>query len=126
MGQGGSYFPSSQSNFALVLSGLTANTDYIFTFYSPPLEGGGTRKIVLDGADDGVGNDFTAQQGSGGSFQIVRYRYNSGASTTFTMNGVSGAGGIYAFTNELVVPEPGTVALLAAGAVPLLALRRRK
>ncbi len=110
------------ADYSLVLSGLTTNTDYIFTFYNANFDfGGTTRQVILDGADDGVGNTQTAVSTSN---DIYRYAYNTGASTTFTLNGASTGSAISAFTNE-AVPEPSTTALLGLGGLALI-LRRRK
>ena len=108
--------------WTLTLSGLSANTDYIFTLFSPMYDAG-PRTATLDGLDDGVGVNVRSQTEDNTQ---VQYAYNTGAGTTFDLVVADSAAayGFPAFTNE-VVPEPSTTALLGLGGVALV-LRRRK
>jgi hypothetical protein len=85
------------------LTGLSTNTNYEFYLFSPEWTDTG-RTGVLDGSDD-VANTFAIDQSAGAGDKIIKYAYNTGASTTFTMT-VTGTGlHHYGFVN--VVPEPG-------------------
>jgi hypothetical protein len=85
------------------LTGLTPNTNYEFYLFSPDWTDTG-RTGVLDGSDD-VANTFAIDQSAGSGHEIIKYAYNTGASTSFTMS-VSSTTGLhqYAFVN--VIPEP--------------------
>lgn len=90
---------SSGSGFTLTLSGLTENTDYIFTIYSAEYDSY-TRTAYLDGLDDGVGNVRTHTMDN----TQLQYAYTTGAGvTTFDLNLTEPVHGYYsltAFTNE--------------------------
>lgn len=105
------------------LTGLTANTNYEFYFFSPEW-GEPNRTGFLDGSDD-AGNTFAVDQSAGTGDKIIKYAYNTGASTSFTMtvtsNTVNESIHNYGFVN--VVPEPSTTLL---GGLGLLALLRRR
>ncbi len=105
------------------LTGLTTNTNYAFYFFSP--EWGETdRTGFLDGSDD-VGNTFVVDQSAGAGDKIIKYAYNTGASTSFTMTVTSDTQNVglhnYAFVNA--IPEPSAALL---GGLGLLALLRRR
>ena len=106
----------------LTLSGLSANTDYVFTLFNAKWDAN-VRTASLDGLDDGAGNARVTDPDN----TFVSYAYNTGASTSFSMD-ITGTGSFeyatYAFVNE-VVPEPSTTALLGLGGLALI-LRRRK
>ncbi len=106
----------------LSLSGLSANTDYVFTLFNAKWDNN-SRTASLDGLDDGAGNARVTDPDN----TFVSYAYNTGAGTTFSMD-ITGTGSFeyatYAFTNA-VVPEPSTTALLGLGGLALI-LRRRK
>lgn len=88
------------AGFTLTLSGLTPNTDYIFTLFSPMFNSQ-TRTAYLDGLDDGVGNVHTQTEDN----TQLQYTYNTGAGTTFALNLTEPLPGYYnipAFTNEEV------------------------
>ena len=70
----------------LTLSGLSANTDYVFTLYNAQWDAN-TRTASLDGLDDGVGNARVTDPDN----TFVSYAYNTGASTSFSMN-LTGSG----------------------------------
>jgi hypothetical protein len=93
----------SGGNATFNLTGLLTNTNYEFYFFSPDYSG--TRTGSMDGSDDGVGNTTTIVQTGGTGDKIIKYAYNTGASTSFTMT-VDNSSGLhnYAFVN--VVPEP--------------------
>ena len=107
----------------LTLDGLAANTDYVFTLFNAQWDAN-VRTASLDGLDDGVGNARVTNPDN----TFVSYAYNTGASTSFSMN-ITGSGTfeyhVYAFTNTVAVPEPSTTALLGLGGLALI-LRRRK
>ena len=107
------------------LTGLSTNTNYEFYFFNPDWSGAATRTGFLDGSDDGVGNTIAIDQTLGAGDKILKYAYNTGASTTFTMTATSNnAAGLhnYAFVN--VVPEPSTALLGGLGTLALLRRRR--
>jgi hypothetical protein len=86
------------------LTGLSTNTNYEFYFFSPDWNDSG-RTGVLDGSDDGVGNTITTDQSAGSGHEIIKYAYNTGASTSFTMT-VNDPSGVHQFAFVNVVPEP--------------------
>jgi hypothetical protein len=105
------------------LTGLSTNTNYAFYFFSPDY--GGTRTGTMDGSDD-LGNTIAIDQSGGTGNEIIKYAYNTGASTTFTMTVTTDPGdGLhnYAFANVTAIPEPSTALL---GGLGLLALLRRR
>lgn len=135
------YTPGSTGVYAgpdIKLTGLQSNTDYVFELYAPVYFANYTglnaaRGLRLTPSDGGgTYQDFT----QGGATlqtaapQIIRYQYNTGAGTTFTMN-VDFLNGQYpgiigGFTNQ-VVPEPGTIAsVLGLGSLTLLRRRRNR
>jgi hypothetical protein len=89
------------------LLGLEANTDYVFTWFSPLWNGNTDRVGILDGSDDGFGQGMTIAvlQDVDAELLITQYRYNTGDSTTFRMRFDNLTPGEtlhhYAFTNEL-------------------------
>jgi Dockerin type I domain len=95
------------NNQVLQLLGLTPNTDYVFTWFSPLWSGNTDRVGILDGSDDGIGQGMTIAvvQDADAELLISQYRYNTGDSTTFRMHFTSLTPGEtlhhYAFTNEL-------------------------
>lgn len=106
------------------LTGLTAHTNYEFYFFSPAWDGLTPARVgTLDGSDDGVGNTFAEVQTGGSGDNIVKYAYNTGASTTFTMTATSTSGGLHYYGFVNVVPEPSTALL---GGLGMLALLRRR
>lgn len=118
--------PSAQGTETLTLSGLNPNTDYVFTLFNPNYDSN-VRTVDLDGDDDGVGNI----RATTGDNTFVSYAYNTGASTSFSMDFIgTSTPSEYefpAFTNEAVaaVPEPSTTALLGLGGLALLRRRRK-
>jgi hypothetical protein len=114
---------ASGASITYTLTGLSANTDYEFYFFNP--EWGQTdRTGFLDGSDD-VGNTFAVDQSAGSGASIIKYAYNTGASTSFTMTVTSDTQNTslhnYGFVN--IIPEPSTALL---GGLGLLALLRRR
>jgi hypothetical protein len=106
------------------LTGLLTNTNYEFYFFNPDWTGGATRTGFLDGSDDGVGNTFAIDQTPGAGDKIIKYAYNTGASTTFTMRATSNnTAGLHNFAFVNVVPEPSAALL---GGLGMLALLRRR
>ncbi len=95
----------------IVLEGLTPNTDYIFTFFSPKWGDNVTRTGTLDGSDDGLdtGATLLVNQDNNQQALIIQYSYNSGSETTFTMQMTSDTSGntlhTYSFTNEVAAEE---------------------
>lgn len=84
------------------LTGLSTNTDYQFYFLSP--EWGETgRTGFLDGSDDGPGNIIAVDQSAGSGDKIIKYAYQTGANTSFTMTVTSNTQGFglhhYGFVN---------------------------
>jgi hypothetical protein len=73
-----------------------------------------------------LGNTIAIDQSGGTGNEIIKYAYNTGASTTFTMTVTTDPGdGLhnYAFANVTAIPEPSTALL---GGLGLLALLRRR
>ncbi|MFM2197926.1 MAG: hypothetical protein RLZZ505_1358 [Verrucomicrobiota bacterium] len=107
------------------LNGLTANTNYEFYFFSPELFGAANRTGSLNGSDDGAGNSYAITQDTVGGDQIIKYAYNTGASTSFTMTVTSDTvnTSIHNFAFVNVIPEPSSAIL---GGLGLLFLLRRK
>jgi autotransporter-associated beta strand protein len=87
------------------LTGLSTNTNYEFYFFSPDWSDLG-RTGVLDGSDDGVGNTITTNQSWGSGHDIIKYAYNTGASTSFTMT-VNDPSGVHQFAFVNVVSPDG-------------------
>lgn len=112
----------ANSSTIITLTGLSANTNYSFYYFNPDFDTT-TRTGLLDGSDD-VGNSFAVDQKTGSGNEIIKYAYNTGASTTFTMTVRSNTADTlhtYAFVN--VVPEPSAALL---GGLGMLALLRRR
>ena len=110
------------SSTTFTLTGLSMNTDYSFYYFNPDW-GSGPRTGFLDGSDD-VGNTFAVDQGPGSGNEIIKYDYNTGASTTFTMTVTSDfADTLHTYSFVNVVPEPSTALL---GGLGMLALLRRR
>ncbi len=118
-------------DYQLTLTNLTANTDYVFTFFSPAFAGAAEREAVLV---SGFG-DTSAElnQVNGTSDQLAIYSYNTGAATALTISvrstndntsGTRGSLHTYAFANE-VVPEPSVGLLAVLGGMAALRRRRR-
>lgn len=115
---------ASGASITYTLTGLATNTNYEFYFFNPEW-GQSNRTGFLDGSDD-VGNAFAVDQSAGAGDKIIKYSYNTGASTSFTMTVTSDTQGTslhnYAFVN--LVPEPS--AALLGGLGMLCLLRRRR
>lgn len=90
------------------LTGLSTHTNYEFYFFSA--DWGGTRTGDLDGSDDGVGNIIAIDQSGGTGHDIIKYAYNTGASTTFTMTVTSNGLHHYSFVNVLPDKRPRATA----------------
>jgi hypothetical protein len=121
IGFDGSVAPGGSVTYTL--TGLTANTNYEFYFFNPEWGESG-RTGYLDGSDD-VGNTFAVDQSAGAGDKIIKYAYNTGAGTSFTMTVTSDTQNTslhnYAFVN--VIPEPSAALL---GGFGMLCLLRRK
>lgn len=114
------------NSITYTLTGLATNTNYEFYFFSPEW-GEPTRTGFLDGSDD-AGNTFAVDQSTGTGDKIVKYAYNTGASTSFTMTVTSDTVNQsihnYSFVN--VVPEPSAALLGGLGFLALLRRRRSR
>jgi hypothetical protein len=99
----GAFLVTDGGSYDLTLSGLSANTDYIFTVYGAMYDAG-PRSANLDGLDDGVGTNVLSLTEDN---TLRSYAYNTGGSTTFTMRftGTGSNWNLPAFTNELVTSE---------------------
>jgi fibronectin-binding autotransporter adhesin len=113
----------------LTLTGLTGGRTYIISHYLS--NGWNGAQQVLDGDDDGFGfNTLTTDRGDASGPKVIRYTYTQAPGDTdfqMTFTAVNSVDGFhhYAFTNELVIPEPLSLGLLGAGALGLLSRRRR-
>lgn len=117
------------STSEIILTGLTADTDYSFYYFNANWSDA-ARGGTIDGSDDGIGtNTFTLDQsGLNRDAQIVRYDYNTGAETSITFRLINGsAGGIssYGFMNAVAIPEPTSLAFLGLSTLALIFRRRR-
>ena len=113
------------STVSYTLTGLTANTNYTFSFFSAAWSTA-DRTGTLDGSDD-VGNTYAIDQSSATGGKIYQYAYNTGASTSFTMTMTNTStainNGIHTFAFANTVPEPSAALL---GGLGMLALLRRR
>lgn len=110
IGNGGPLVNSGQTE-TFTLSGLSPNTDYVFTYFNSQFDLN-DRTATLDGGDDGAGNTFTSAQAN----TFVSYAYNTGASTTFTMDfSNANVAFISGFINEEIVGPPATPGTLIYG-----------
>lgn len=107
-----------------LLTGLTANTNYEFYFFSPEWTNLNRPGSII-GSDAGA-TSFAIDQSVGTGDKILKYAYNTGASTSFSITVTSDVvnNGIhnYAFVNT--VPETSTALLSGLGILGLLRRRR--
>ena len=112
----------------LTLTGLTTGRAYQAVFYSVGFGGAGTR--VQNVSDDQGGTLPGYDQnvnGNGNGTELIDTYVATGPSITFTFTGVAGNASFhqYGFSNQQVVPEPGSAALLGGLGLGLLGRRRR-
>ena len=125
------FFFDNSNNITITLSGaaISANTDYIMTFYAYDeaenrntsfIATGDTTGATLGPVNAPADSDITSL----GQFAVTG-TFNSGASGVLTFNAAGPSRAVINGLEISAVPEPSTTALLGLGGLALI-LRRRK
>jgi hypothetical protein len=112
----------------LTLTGLTPGTTYTTTLYNSGFGSPGGRWATVS---DSLGNSivFDENNSDAGNGNLLQDTYTADATGTVAFTFLPTSPGdtyhMYAFSNEVAAPEPGSMALLGIAAAGLLRRRRR-
>jgi len=111
----------------LILSGLTPSQQYLLTLYNMSFGGIGDRPILYATSDGAQIVNIDENEFGGAKGQLVTYQYTANDDGVFSisMTPTNATAGyhFYAFSNEEIIPEPATFALISL--LGMLLLRKK-
>lgn len=124
-----SFFYDGNTQETLTINGLVAGKSYIASFYASAFgAAGGRPEYITDSQGNAIVWDENNAGASNGSILTDAYTA-TGASETFTFLATDATGDSfhqYAFSNEVVTPEPATIGLIGIGLAALSLGRWRR
>lgn len=125
------------SQFTFTATGLTIGSQYEMVFYNASWnagEGSRSMNISMTGAQtnygyNGYDEDYGGNSNGTGDYHTVSIAYTAAATdvtVVFTSNNNNSGYHFYGATNEVVIPEPSSLALATAALVAALAVLRRR
>jgi hypothetical protein len=125
-------YGDTQAASVLTISGLTTGQSYVATLYGKGWNNVGDRNQLVV-ASDSSSTYFDQNYTGDGNGNMLHFAYTASGSTmtlSFTPQVANGlewnSFHFYGFSNEVAIPEPGTIVLLSTGILGLLAYAWRK